>query len=754
MKKSLFHLLIFLFLLILTLSCNRKVQSQATDESRKTPETILLILKEHNHLSIDQRIELYFQKKNYNSNLQNEADLNMYGYSLLWDNKVKEAIEIFKLVVAEFPESSNAYDSLGEAYLADGDIDRSLKNYEKSLDLDPENFNAEDQIERMKYPDRKPKSPLEKFADVFTPGEYIQDLDQLGKRLSEVHPNVFKFISESDFWRLIESKKSLITSQTTYAEFAWHCSEIIASLNCSHTTMDRFFHKNQILPDSLQFPLVTRWVKGRLYVISPFNSNGDQISIKDEILEINGIPVQSIIKEIYNRIPSQGYIETTKAHEFNKWSSGMIAYALGFPKQYTVKIHGREEPIVLEEAKHSKGPLRDNSIDYCGDLLCLDFLGDGSDAVLTISSFNYYRWNNFNVFEDFIDKSFAEIREKGVENLVIDLRLNGGGSQSASILLLRYLMEEPFTYYSTAEFEGKKEKVEGEEITYPFSNRYEGQVYFIIDGLGNSTTGHFMSIAKVFNLGIIVGEELGSNQFCSAGQTPARLSNTKLNYYIANNSNESLATSLPDEKGIMPDHFVSQSIDEYLNGEDAVKNYTLQLFDRKFSGTYLLNTPSSWGKEIIRFPIGFAPLMAFDEGFEDARFPKEWSNKASTEFWSYAFAWSINSDQVKNDRELQENLRAYFDGLMNVVNKDDELEVPKTEVEFHSNDLSDSTGIVRLYDAFHTKTIISLNFTLEKRWCYKTSRFMALFRFSPQKYDNEIWTRLNQVTLRDDICEM
>lgn len=89
-----------------------------------------------------------------------------------------------------------------------------------------------------------------------------------------------------------------------------------------------------------------------------------------------------------------------------------------------------------------------------------------------------------------------------------------------------------------------------------------------------------MSLAKVLNLGTIVGEELGSNQFCSAGQTVCRLKYTKLQYYVANNTHVSSATILPDETGILPDHYVTQSIDDYLNKIDRVKEFTLQLAKR------------------------------------------------------------------------------------------------------------------------------------------------------------------------------
>jgi CubicO group peptidase (beta-lactamase class C family) len=72
----------------------------------------------------------------------NEAELNRLGYQLLQTKKVADAIEIFKLNVEMFPQSANAYDSLGEGYMTSGNKDLALANYKKSLELDPKNANA------------------------------------------------------------------------------------------------------------------------------------------------------------------------------------------------------------------------------------------------------------------------------------------------------------------------------------------------------------------------------------------------------------------------------------------------------------------------------------------------------------------------------------------------------------------------------------------------------------------------------------
>ncbi|MGH9557076.1 MAG: alpha/beta fold hydrolase [Terriglobales bacterium] len=62
-----------------------------------------------------------------------ESALNDLGYERLGSGHVKDAIEIFKLNVAEYPGSANVYDSLSDAYLADGQAELARHYAEKAL---------------------------------------------------------------------------------------------------------------------------------------------------------------------------------------------------------------------------------------------------------------------------------------------------------------------------------------------------------------------------------------------------------------------------------------------------------------------------------------------------------------------------------------------------------------------------------------------------------------------------------------------
>ncbi len=78
-----------------------------------------------------------------------EGELNTLGYQLLRTDKTKDAIEIFKLNVEMFPKSGNPYDSLGEAYLKDGNKELALVNYKKAIELDPNNTTAAQAINQI-----------------------------------------------------------------------------------------------------------------------------------------------------------------------------------------------------------------------------------------------------------------------------------------------------------------------------------------------------------------------------------------------------------------------------------------------------------------------------------------------------------------------------------------------------------------------------------------------------------------------------
>jgi CubicO group peptidase (beta-lactamase class C family) len=79
-----------------------------------------------------------------------ESSMNSLGYRLLGQEKFDDAIRIFTLNVERFPTSGNVYDSLAEAYMNKGDKEAAIKNYEKSLELDPKNSGAVEMLKKLR----------------------------------------------------------------------------------------------------------------------------------------------------------------------------------------------------------------------------------------------------------------------------------------------------------------------------------------------------------------------------------------------------------------------------------------------------------------------------------------------------------------------------------------------------------------------------------------------------------------------------
>jgi Flp pilus assembly protein TadD len=81
-----------------------------------------------------------------------EGQLNGLGYRLIRANNFKDAIRILQLNVEAYPQSSNVYDSLGEAYMDDGNKPQAIANYQKSLHLNPKNGGAVQMLQKLNAP--------------------------------------------------------------------------------------------------------------------------------------------------------------------------------------------------------------------------------------------------------------------------------------------------------------------------------------------------------------------------------------------------------------------------------------------------------------------------------------------------------------------------------------------------------------------------------------------------------------------------
>lgn len=162
---------------------------------------------------------------------------------------------------------------------------------------------------------------------------------------------------------------------------------------------------------------------------------------------------------------------------------------------------------------------------------------------------------------------------------------------------------------------------------------------------------------------------------------------------------------------------------------------------------------SAWGKEIIKFPVAWAPKMTI-EGFEELRFSPGWSKKEDDQFWTYVLSWNITSGSLLTTEEIEQNLEAYFDGLMKPNHWAQHFAEPVVHIvrASQSSSVIGYRGKMKYFDGFHTGKMITTNIMAEQVLCKETNRTLVIFRISPKNFEHPVWNDLHTVVLKKNTC--
>jgi C-terminal processing protease CtpA/Prc/Tfp pilus assembly protein PilF len=127
-----------------SIAVNRRSYPWEVAEYRSTVLMLALFAEGYDAME-----RVYMDMRAEDPDAYNESILNALGYHMLSAGRAEDAINIFMLNVETYPGYANGYDSLGEAYMKNGDKERAIENYRKSLDLNPGNTNAVGMLEKL-----------------------------------------------------------------------------------------------------------------------------------------------------------------------------------------------------------------------------------------------------------------------------------------------------------------------------------------------------------------------------------------------------------------------------------------------------------------------------------------------------------------------------------------------------------------------------------------------------------------------------
>jgi hypothetical protein len=407
-------------------------------------------------------------------------------------------------------------------------------------------------------------------APKIAPAKLLQDLQTLHKVLEQNHPSMYWYTPKDSmdlhFSRALASVKDSMS--------AWQFRNVVATylaqIKCGHTSV-HFSPKLTKWYTAFrfpQFPLQLKVWKDSAVVIGNLYAKDSILKRGTIVTSINQLPVSALVDSMYSILSTDGNSINFKSqvltNNFSSWykarfgnqdSVYQISYIDSLGNKQTTQIAAYVPPkpkkdslsksnVVSSKTKTPKpAPIKKWT-------LLVD--STANTAFMNLSSFSGKG------FRKFIRRSFRTIQNRGVKNLVIDLRSNGGGEIKNSTLLTQYISDHSFKIadsvvaknrgirkipmssyldvmgYALAKVMISKKASDGgfhinryEKHYYqPFTkNHFDGHVYILQGGFTFSASTLFTSpLIKQKNV-TIVGEETGGGYY---GNSAILIPNIKL----------------------------------------------------------------------------------------------------------------------------------------------------------------------------------------------------------------------------------
>jgi len=415
---------------------------------------------------------------------------------------------------------------------------------------------------------------------LFSVEDLRHDLQQLRRILEEEHACPFEYTGKAAFEALYEKQRRLIDRPMRYEEFFRIAAPLTAKIGCMHTALwmpGRFFELGK---DNL-FPLRVRLIEDRLVVAGGYGGP-PEVPAGSVILEINGLAADQVfgaLRAITSADALNPYFIDTQVE---KRFSMFYASVFGFPEKYTVTYTspGGKTRMTAELRPADLASVRKAVFaNFDHPPLTIEFRDDIRTAVMTVKTFSYY--DRVAYFREFMAASFREIKAKGVENLVLDLRGNDGGDPFCAVILYSYLEKDPAPYF--AEPYGKYAPL-AEPVPLP-EYHFTGNLYTLLDGRCGSTNGHFCALLEYHGIGKFVGTPSGSTYVCNAGKnSEVRLDKTSLILTLGRSSFAAAVEGMDKSKPIFPDHPVRETYRDFLDGRDVFLETVLRLIEKDKPG--------------------------------------------------------------------------------------------------------------------------------------------------------------------------
>ncbi|MEJ7769931.1 MAG: S41 family peptidase [Chitinophagaceae bacterium] len=452
------------------------------------------------------------------------------------------------------------------------------------------------------------KIPKEKLQKDFTLFRQI---------LEEGHPGLYWYTPKDSVDHYFDVTYSKITDTMTEPAFKTLLSYMISKINCGHTAT-RYSKKYARYLDTVrmkQFPLSVKFWDDSAVIYANLHRNDSLLVKGTPLTSINGKKISFYRDSLFRFLSMDGYGIVHKYQTLSNLGSFSAWYrnVFGLTDQFTIGYinkAGEEQSAVIpvfdpkkdtsrnsELINFKKADRRERRRNALSETRSLSIDSSALTGYVTLNTFMSGRGLNW-----FIKNSFKKIRKAGIQNLVVDVRSNGGGNVGISNLLTRYIIDHRFKLADSLYAINKRSKF-GRYIALYFwhhlsmnfitrkkadgkyhfgyferqyfnpkkSNHFNGNVYVIIGGNSFSATSLFANAVKGQKNVSLIGEETGGGAygntawlipFATLPYSGVRFTLPKFRMVVDKSVNKS-------GRGVMPDVFARPSISTILQDRDA-----------------------------------------------------------------------------------------------------------------------------------------------------------------------------------------
>jgi len=467
------------------------------------------------------------------------------------------------------------------------------------------------------------------FSQSLNKNSYLEDFKIYKEIVETSHTGIYLYASKLEFDSIFEiSQKQIETGEISTAnDFFLLLSRIHTKIKCGHSSM---YPSSELFSTIVEnqkvfFPFQVKFIKDTL-IVAKDHSN---LKKGTQITKINNMPIAQICDDAFQVISSDGFNTTFKYRQLEEEFAIYYFLLYGANEEYNLEVIPYQSTETKSIIINGIQPNESQEIEE-RKATDLRFINNNT-ALLTVNTFSTETRKNQKKYFKFLKNSFKEINNKEIENLIVDIRENTGGDDGNDMELASYLINKPFKEnkfrklnnadlplypeYLHPEWkqmmgipkkktpeeikkrfkkEIKNEFFIGKDSAYylkenriikrnPNSYLFTGKTYILISGKVFSGGALFSALVRDKSNAIFVGEETGGGYYRHTGSIPLiyELPNSKIAFsiFIVINEQDVQQNLFPNGRGIIPHFEVHSSINDFVEGKDAVLQKSIDLID-------------------------------------------------------------------------------------------------------------------------------------------------------------------------------